>query len=80
MNKQTINIATYIAAVILPMVFLTAQFNERNPVITFISTVAIWLGASYVATGWAKEKNALSWAGWSVLAGIIEASLLIWAV
>jgi VIT1/CCC1 family predicted Fe2+/Mn2+ transporter len=67
------NILYYVLALFLPIILFTVvlnNYNETHPVVTYLVCMFLFLIA-----GWQTSKN-LAFTAWSVVVGIVEATLL----
>lgn len=77
------NLIGYAVALFLPIFWftvLTSNTNETHPIQPFILCPVLFAGAGVIASKGFMVKARAKWIGVSVLAGLVEAALLVFAV
>lgn len=78
---KPISLAYYAVALFAPIIYftvLTPNTNETNPLAVWIACPVLFAIAGYLSCRKFVPKAQFKWIGTSIIAGFIEAGMLVW--
>lgn len=79
---KAISILWYAIALFAPILYftvLTSNTNETNHPLVYVVCLILFAGAGWLSSAGFPNKTRFKWTGWSVIVGLAEALLLIYA-
>ena len=80
---KPISLAYYAAALFGPILYfcvLTNNTNETHPILVFVVCPILFAIAGWLSSAGFIMKARYKWTAWSVLAGLVEAGMLVFLV
>lgn len=80
MKLSAVYFAVAMLAPIILFVGVLDNANERFPMLVYLLCVILFATAGYLSSCTDKPKTQKQWVAWSIVAGLFEATLLVFGV